>query len=449
MRRASSLLVAVAVTATLVAVPLPALALSVPGTLASRAGLGDLSGPSAPVDPAFPVDFLTVSWTAGEEPSVRFLVSGEWTKWAIAHGDGLPDVAGRTFSALLDGDDADAYQVRGDATDVRALAINTTDGPRAVTWRTLEPVASAGPQPPVVSRPMWGADESYRFRADGRPKGIPSFYPTQKLIVHHTVTSNLDADPAATVRAIYYDHVMNRGFQDIAYNFLVDAAGRIYKGRYSGPAGTRDQDTLTGEDTSGRGVTGAHTGGWNSGTMGIALLGTFTSVPPTQPARQALIDHLAWESTRHGLDPLATTTFTHPETGAKKAAPNITGHRDWGSTECPGGVLYADLPAIRSEVAAKASGMDTKPPRIRKIKVDASRRSAVITWRTNEPSDSQVRYRVKGKPWRTLVRPAAVEEHRVRLKGLKRERTYWYRVGSADAAGNDAWSSRSTFTTAA
>ena len=108
------------------------------------------------------------------------------------------------------------------------------------------------------------------------------------------------------------------------------------------------------------------------------------------------------------------------------------------------------MPAIRSEVAAKASGMDTKPPRIRKIKVDARRRSAVITWRTNEPSDSRVRYRSKGNPWADAPsRPALVEEHRIRLKGLTRDVTYWFKVGSADQAGNDAWSPRASFSTSA
>ncbi|MGH2695686.1 MAG: hypothetical protein ACRDIW_01705 [Actinomycetota bacterium] len=71
-----------------------------------------------------------------------------------------------------------------------------------------------------MSRAQWGADESLRCNPDGTPKHSWSFYPTGKLIVHHTVTANNDPDPAATVRVIYVYHVQSRGFIDIAYNFL-------------------------------------------------------------------------------------------------------------------------------------------------------------------------------------------------------------------------------------
>ena len=429
--------------------PLPAWSLSAPQTLAERAGLGTLRGEGPVLDPAFPIDFVGLSWASGEEPEVRFLAPDGWTPWRTAHLDGLQAVHGRVGSGLVSAGGADAYQVRGAAEEVRALAVNTTDGPRSLEW-SVPPTASAThlSQPAVVSRQAWGADESFRFNSKGELRSRPSFFPTQKLIVHHTVTSNTDADPAATVRAIYYDHVKNRGFADIAYNFLIDAQGNIYKGRYSGKPGTSDADTPTGENARGKGVTGAHTGGYNSGTMGVALLGTFTSVAPTPQARDALIEHLAWEADHHGLDPLATSVYTNPDSGASKKNPNITGHRDWGSTACPGGSLYADMPAIRQEVAARAGRVDARPPRIRSVFGDARRRSAVIRWETNEPADSLVRYRVKGGGWRTTnLKPRAVESHRMRIKGLKRDRRYAYRVLSKDRSGNLSRSRRSTFTT--
>ncbi|MGH2683882.1 MAG: N-acetylmuramoyl-L-alanine amidase, partial [Actinomycetota bacterium] len=346
--------------------------------------------------------------------------------------------------------DAEAYQVRAHAGDVRALAINTTDGPRSLVWGEEEAGATHLPQPPVISRPTWGADESYRFNKDGSLRSTPTFFPTQKLIVHHTVTSNADPDPAATVRAIYYDHVKNRGFADIAYNFLIDAQGNIYKGRYSGRRGTSDADTLTGENAKGKGVTGAHTGGYNSGTMGVALLGTFTSVPPTAEARSALIDHLAWEADHHGLDPLAASEYVNPQSGDTREASNISGHRDWGSTACPGGALYADLPAIRQEVAARVGAVDSRPPRIKRVDEEKiGKRVAVLTWETNEPADSQVRYKRRGKRWKKLERPRRSDDHRLRVGRLKPDRRYSYRVGSADLNDNLAWSRRFRFETAA
>lgn len=51
--------------------------------------------------------------------------------------------------------------------------------------------------------------------------------------MHHTVTADDDPDPAATLRAIYDDHVHNpaRDFGDIGYHVLIDAAGTLYEGR--------------------------------------------------------------------------------------------------------------------------------------------------------------------------------------------------------------------------
>lgn len=204
--------------------PGPAFSLSAPRTLALARQLGDLGDRSGVIDPPFPVDFVGISWTAGDEPSVRFRVEGRWTRWTETEDDELA-ADGPTFSRLVDAGGADAFQVRGPNRGVGAVAINTTDGPRSSVWSWTEAQASHIPQPAVISRAAWGADESYRFRADGTEKSPPVLYPIQKLIVHHTVTSNADPDPAATVRAIYRYHAIDRGWGDIGYNFLVDAGG--------------------------------------------------------------------------------------------------------------------------------------------------------------------------------------------------------------------------------
>jgi uncharacterized protein with LGFP repeats len=436
-------------------VPLPAVALGPPKTLASSRALGGLDGRTAPVDPAFPLDFLAVSWLeGGDRPEVRFRTSGAWTPWTRVTLDEIPSTGGHTYSRLVPAGDADAYQVRGTARDVEALALNTTDGPRSLTWKQPEAEASHLAQPPVISRPAWGADESLRFTNPSTEKCTRTFYPTRKLIVHHTVTENNDPDPAATVRAIYFHHVVNRDFCDIAYNFLVASNGQIFKGRYSGPQDTKNQDTLTGENANGLGVTGGHTAGWNSGTMGIAILGNYVSTPIPGPARQALVQHLAWEAERHGLDPVATSTFTNPAGGGTKTAPNISGHRDWTATECPGETLYRVLPEIRQEVAALVGSVgsvgDRNPPRITRIReVDVGRKSAVIKWRTSEPATEQVKYRAPGRKRRTSPLDAALtRSHAARLRGLKRGTEYNYRVISVDAAGNRAVSPKQNFTTA-
>ncbi len=215
-------------------------------------------------------------------------------------------------------------------------------------------------QPSVITRAAWGADESLRFNADGTEKWTPAFYPVQKLIVHHTAGKNADPDPAATVRSIYYYHAITQGWGDIGYNFLVDESGRIYEGRYSRTYATGESPT--GEDANGKGVTAAHVQGYNSGTVGIALLGTLTNVDATAAARDAVERMLAWKAERHGIDPLGSSLYTNPVNGTQRTFANIAGHRDLAATECPGGTFYATLPALRQAVATRIAPTPTPTP---------------------------------------------------------------------------------------
>lgn len=166
--------------------------------------------------------------------------------------------------------------------------------------------------------------------------------------MHHTATVNGDADPASTVRAIYQYHAITQGWGDIGYNFLIDESGRIYMGR--------NANTSTGEDAQGRIVTGAHAQHFNAGSVGVALLGTLTSNDATAPARKALAQLLAWEADRHHIDPNGSATYTNPTDGSQKTFPNIAGHRDVNpTTECPGDTFYAQLPALRADVANRVA----------------------------------------------------------------------------------------------
>jgi hypothetical protein len=433
--------VASALAAAFAVLPAPALSLGPPDTLAASREFGAVEDTSPTADPAFPIDFVSVSWTGGTQPWIRFRSGGAWTPWTRVALDDVQVPGGPTYGGLIAGGDADAYQVRGDTRGVEAMAINTTDGPRDIGWRTSYAGATHLPQPPVITRAQWGADENLRFNG-ATEKGVRTFYPTQKLIVHHTVTANGDPDPASTIRAIYHDHVVNRGFVDIAYNFLIDAQGRLYKGRYSGARNTKTQDTITGENAAGEGVTGAHTGGYNSGTMGVAILGNHVSTPIPAAARQTLVHHLAWEAERHGLPPLAASRYTNPESGARRTTPNIAGHRDYTATQCPGETLWAALPSIRQEVAGLVGVVDTKPPRIsgitpRKVKS----RSAIIRWRTSEPSSGQVQYWERGVRRRTTRIDQALDRgHKARMGGLDPDTSYRYRVLGWDAAGNRSFS---------
>jgi len=220
------------------------------------------------------------------------------------------------------------------------------------------PAAAATTEPTVVSRGTWGADPAYMT-------WVPQFFDTKKLVVHHTDTSDDYTDRAgaeAQIRSIYYYHSVTQGWGDIGYNFLIDKFGNIYEGRYS-----RDYagGNPTGDDASGLGVTGAHTSGWNSGTVGVALLGTLTTHDATPAARQALERLLAWEASRNGIDPQATQPFVNPVSGATRTTANIAGHRDYVATACPGDTFYPTLPAMRAGTAALITGTpapDTTAP---------------------------------------------------------------------------------------
>ena len=111
-------------------------------------------------------------------------------------------------------------------------------------------------EPNIYSRAQWGADESLRFDSGGHEIWPPEFSPMQKTIVHHTAGRNNDPNPAATVRAIYYDKTVNSDFGDIGYNFLIDEQGRIYEGRYSRNYGPGENHN--GEDLAGNIVRGGH-----------------------------------------------------------------------------------------------------------------------------------------------------------------------------------------------
>jgi len=123
---------------------------------------------------------------------------------------------------------------------------------------------------------------------------------------------------------------IDEDFGDIGYRFLIDKAGRIYEGRFSG------DDGIPGFDAAGRMVNAAHIAGFNAGNVGIALLGNFVDQAPTIAARRTLTFLLAAIAGWHRIDPLATVHYVNPISGATRTVSAISGHRDWAPTECPG-----------------------------------------------------------------------------------------------------------------
>jgi hypothetical protein len=289
---------------------------------------------------------------------VRFRRAGRWGGWHALHqGDVRP--AGRFASELVAAHGATAYQVRAPAggRDVRAVAINTTDGPRRPLARSAAGAAAgqAGTGGPFArlclrDRAAWGADESLRFDAAGTELWPSVFFPVQRLTVHHTAIEDDGSDPAAMVRAIYRYHAVDLGWGDIGYQLLVDENGCVYEGRNSGADGIPVFQGLP-EPGAALAVNGGHAFGFNPGNVGVAVIGEFTDAAPSQAALRSLTRTLALLAVIGGLDPLAEGAYVNPMTGATLQTATISGHRDWLATECPGEQLYALLPEIRRRVA--------------------------------------------------------------------------------------------------
>jgi hypothetical protein len=176
-------------------------------------------------------------------------------------------------------------------------------------------------QPPIILREDWCPDGSCT------PHPNPAQTDVTHLIVHHTATSNTSSDWAAVVRSIWDFHVNVNGWSDIGYNFLVDPEGNIYDGR-------------------GNDIRGAHFCGSNTGTMGTAMIGTFTDVIPADDALNSLRKLLAWKNCDKGLDALGAAF--HASSG--KTLFHISGHRDGCSTECPGNSFYPLFPILRQDI---------------------------------------------------------------------------------------------------
>ncbi|GAB1690841.1 peptidoglycan recognition family protein [Krasilnikovia sp. M28-CT-15] len=297
---------------------------------------------------AFPLSHLVVRWKGTGRPAISIRYRTGWSSRRVATPVGsCGPGAGPVHRALLEVPAAVGYEltfVGGAAAGVEVTELNTLGGPSA---RAL---AVGGTSVRYLRRAAWGADESLRLEPDGSQTWPPAYFPVQTLTVHHTATSSGDRNPAATVRAIYYYHAITQDWGDIGYHLLIDEAGTVYEGRWSG---TDPAPVFGPADAGGRPqmVNGAHVLGFNAGNVGVALLGTLTDREPTVVAREALTRVLATLAGLTQLDPLRVAGYVNPITGAARTVDVISGHRDWQPTICPGDRFAARLPALRRDVA--------------------------------------------------------------------------------------------------
>ena len=192
--------------------------------------------------------------------------------------------------------------------------------PRVVVVPHGDDLPAASPtiaRPVIVSRGEWGAlpvnhqalNENGFYQRGSNPEGwyvyegdLRESY--QTLIMHHS--SFYEADGLATLNEVQRLHREDRKWADIGYHFLVDIDGAIYEGR----------------DLAVRGV---HTMGYNTGSVGVCVLGDFRFVTPSAAQWGATVELGRWL-----VEALALT--------------HLAGHSQFNATTlCPGAALLARL----------------------------------------------------------------------------------------------------------
>jgi N-acetylmuramoyl-L-alanine amidase len=231
-----------------------------------------------------------------------------------------------------------------------ATTAPATTAPATTAPTSAPPAAPAvmGPLPAYVSRAAWQADESL-------VTDPPSYADSVKvLFVHHTAGTNdySCADSPAIIRGILAYHVQSQHWSDIGYNFLVDKCGTLFEGRRGGVD---------------KALIGAHTYGFNTGSAGIAVLGTYSSVRVPAVTQTVLAQVAAYKLGTYGFDPSTSAQLTEGVADGKfplntvVTFNRVSGHRDGVATECPGSALYAQLADVRSQASTIVYGLAAKP----------------------------------------------------------------------------------------
>ena len=159
-------------------------------------------------------------------------------------------------------------------------------------------------------------------------------------VVHHTASSNdyAASQVPAILRSMQAFHMDTNGWSDIAYNFLVDRFGTIWEGRGGG---------------MGNAVIGAHAMGFNTGSVGVSVIGNFVGVGAAGggargggPCGRLAARGLRRQPARARPTSPRAAPRRSPRVRSSTAA-NVMGHRDVGATCCPGSI-YESLQWIRN-----------------------------------------------------------------------------------------------------
>ncbi|XP_013167550.1 PREDICTED: peptidoglycan-recognition protein LB-like isoform X1 [Papilio xuthus] len=171
---------------------------------------------------------------------------------------------------------------------------------------------------PFVNRYQWGARQP-------KEKTILQT-PVPYVVIHHSYKPAACYDAVQCKKAMQSMqnfHMDDRGWWDIGYNFAVGSDGTVYEGR-------------------GWTVLGAHSLHFNTISLGICLIGDWTtSLPPSQQIKTA-----------------KALIAAGVELGYIKTNYKLVGHRQVRDTECPGDVLYNNVKSWEHHVSFPATYLD-------------------------------------------------------------------------------------------
>ena len=328
-------------------------------------------GWSAAVDVDGGSQAVAVSWTGEPHGAVdlRGRTADGWTGWSEIHAnpDEGPDPAGSSAEGAhadvsgdllwFGGDGVDRVEVRvheGELADLTVEAMRYEEPSRGSGLQTALQTPAAGAadtRPTIRPRSDWATAGWATGNTDCASGPKVAAGGINFAVVHHTVNANTytQAEVPGMLAAIYRFHTVTRGWCDIAYNFVIDRFGRTWEGRTGSIDGA---------------VIGGHAAGFNTNSVGVSFLGqhhpggTPAAVAPTAAQLDAAGKVIGWKLGQNKAP--ATGTVKAPDGSTVQ---RIVGHRDVGSTSCPGDLLHSQLATIRTTATPVAANTTpTVPP---------------------------------------------------------------------------------------
>lgn len=199
--------------------------------------------------------------------------------------------------------------------------------------KKIEPLTEIA-VPVIYPRSSWS-----NAKYEKRTKKIwpPKYENPEIIIIHHTAT-NYSSSTSKQIKKIYKYHSYTRKWGDIGYNYIIGKDGLIFQGRYGN-----------------NGVIGGHAYNsvekvnYNSGSIGISILGNYEDEELSSAARDSLEKLVGWLAANNNISIKSDIKFH-----GKLLSNSVVGHRNVDDTDCPGKNIYKLMFDIRSNAEALA-----------------------------------------------------------------------------------------------